>query len=80
MKSLIAAALILSANSAFAAGFSPWSEIAAPVEQASYASTAVTPAGFAPWRERVIVDEIQIRTDRDIAISARPSNVFRPWS
>ena len=80
MKTLIAAILIVSANSAAAIGFSPWSEqrtsdvnvISTPVEVAA--------PGFGPWRERHITDEIRIRPQSGIVSNRGELNIFRPWS
>ncbi len=58
MKILVATAmLVLAANGASAAGFSPWVDAAAPREDTGVQNTDVEPVGFAPWRDRVVVDD-----------------------
>ncbi len=82
MKTLVATAiLVLAANGASAAGFSPWVDAAAPREAAEVQNIDVEPAGFAPWRDRVVVEDPRDdATSSEIASTPRPQNVFRPWS
>ena len=81
MKTLIAALLIVAANNAAAVGFSPWSEIAAPdATNAAVTRAETVEAGFGPWRERHVVDEIRIRSERGVIVDLGRENVFRPWS
>jgi len=80
MKTLIAAILIVSANNAAAAGFSPWTDNAINDRNVSVESTEVANAGFGPWRDRNVSDEIRLQPTTGIAAKATEQNVFRPWS
>ena len=80
MKTLPAIILIVSANSAAAAGFAPWAE--QRPSDANATTTSVEPAapGFGPWRERHVTDEIRIKPQTGIVANDRALNIFRPWS
>ncbi len=81
MKTLITlATLILTVNSAQAAGFQPWSDAAGPADRIDQQAAVVESAGFGPWRQRDIVDPIK-GTEYAVEVSAkRELNIFRPWS
>jgi len=80
MKTLIAAILIVAANSAAATGFSPWSTSHAGDNNAPTANVEVAAPGFAPWRERHVIDAIEAAPRSTMAVNNGRANVFRPWS
>ena len=80
MKTLIAAILIVSANSAAATGFSPWTDHQIRDANVVHTSAEVAAPGFGPWRERHVADEIRIKPDTGIVAGDRELNIFRPWS
>lgn len=82
MKTLLtAAALILTVNTAQAAGFSPWSDAATTPVTVESANAQVEAAGFAPWRgEGNDIDVGGARDMTEIANMPHDPNVFRPWS
>lgn len=80
MKTLIAAILIVSANSAAAIGFSPWTEQQIHDANVTRTSIEVAAPGFGPWRERDVADEIRLQPDTGIVVDNRKLNIFRPWS
>lgn len=80
MKTLIAAILIVSANSAAAAGFSPWSTSHSVETGAPTAQIEVAAPGFAPWRERDVRDETRVAPKSGMMSVNVQANVFRPWS
>lgn len=80
MKTLIAAILIITANSAAATGFSPWSTSHAGEIKAPTANVEVAAPGFAPWRERHVIDAISVAPQSGMAVNNGQVNVFRPWS
>ncbi len=80
MKTLIAAILIVSANSAAATGFSPWTDHRISDADVARSSVEVAAPGFGPWRERHVTDEIRIKPHTGIVVDDRKLNIFRPWS
>ncbi len=80
MKTLIAAILIIAANSAAATGFSPWSTPHATGISAPAANAEIAAPGFAPWRERHVTDANSAARKPGMASENGPANVFRPWS
>jgi len=80
MKTLLAAILIVAANSAAATGFSPWSTSRAGATNAPVTNVEVAAPGFAPWRERHVTDEVRVTPKTGMASHNGPANVFRPWS
>tara|TARA_R110002096_G_scaffold16329_20_gene56039 strand:+ start:5492 stop:5734 length:243 start_codon:yes stop_codon:yes gene_type:complete len=80
MKTLIAAILIVAANSAAATGFSPWSTSHPGATNAPTTNVEVAAPGFAPWRERHVTDEVRLAPKTGMASNNGQANVFRPWS
>ncbi|MGR9090098.1 MAG: hypothetical protein ACU85U_05910 [Gammaproteobacteria bacterium] len=80
MKTLITAILIVSAHSAAATGFSPWTEHRLSDSDVTITSVEVAAPGFGPWRERHVTDEIRIKPQTGIVTNDRELNIFRPWS
>ena len=82
MKALITAVtLVLASSSASATGFSPWTNPDAVAEPITAEQVSVEAAGFGPWRDRVITDEISDRrAPSEVAITQGQLNIFRPWS
>ena len=76
-NTLIALTLTLVAHTASAQSFAPW-DTRGVSREASTTSVAVTPVGFAPWRDRVVVKDSNSATDA--RMSDAKASVFRPWS
>jgi hypothetical protein len=82
MKNLITTVvLVLAANSASAAGFSPWTDAATAPQATEIQNVTVDSAGFAPWRDHTVTRDVhQEAQSTDVAINQGESNGFRPWS
>ena len=82
MKNIITAvALVLAANSASAAGFSPWTNAVTAPQAIEIQNVTVDSAGFAPWRDRNVTSDVHQEVhSTDVVINQDLLNVFRPWS